>query len=98
MNYCKKCGAWNTTDSDACSCGGRVFVDPNEGAPNVAIAALEARVAELEAALKPFSHKDLCEALGGNLEGGESIVFQRNHAILKLKHFRLAAALLNKKG
>lgn len=42
-------------------------------------------------ALHPFTHEDLSEILGGNVEKGESIVFQRNKATLRIKHFRLAA-------
>lgn len=42
-------------------------------------------------ALYPFVHEDLSEVLGGNVQGDESAVFQRNNAILRIKHFRLAA-------
>lgn len=56
------------------------------------------RIRELEAALKPFSHPDLCKTFGGNIEGDESIVFQRAGAVLKLGHFRRVAALLNGGG
>lgn len=58
----------------------------------------DARLATIRAlaeALEPFAHEDLCKELGGNVQGGESIVFQRNKAVLKLKHFRLARQLLH---
>lgn len=48
----------------------------------------------LEAALKPFSHDDLCCEMGGNAQGGASIVFQRNTAKLSLDDFRSARQLL----
>ena len=56
---------------------------------------LEDRVIKLEKALEPFSHDDLCILLGGNCEGGESKIYGRNKAILKLKDFRKAKELLN---
>lgn len=52
-------------------------------------------IAKLREALKPFTHDDLCEMLGGNVEGDESPVFNRNHAMLKLKDFRKARAVLS---
>lgn len=53
----------------------------------------EARIKELEEALRPFAHPDLGEILGGNVQGNESIVFQKNKAFLKIGDFRKAAAL-----
>ena len=50
------------------------------------------RIDQLEAALTPFLHDDLCEVLGGNIQGDDSIVFQRNTAKLTLGHFRAARA------
>jgi hypothetical protein len=46
-------------------------------------------IKRLRDALTPFSHPDLRLRLGGNSdrEGAEAIVFQRNSAILRLKHF-----------
>jgi hypothetical protein len=43
--------------------------------------------------LRAFAHPDLCEVLGGNVEGNASIVFQRNKAILTLGDFRRARSL-----
>lgn len=49
---------------------------------------------KLREALEVFSHPDLCRVLGGNAEKGESIVFQRNEAILRLKDFWKARDIL----
>lgn len=49
-------------------------------------------------ALKPFAHKDLTEVLGGNVEGRESIVYQRNMAKLRLGDFQIARGILAKVG
>ena len=59
-------------------------------------AELERRVKELEEALRPFTHPDLCETLGGNVQGDESPLWARNRAMLKLGHFKTASATLNK--
>jgi hypothetical protein len=48
----------------------------------------------LREALEPFSHKDLCAILGGNVQGDDSPVFWRNKAILKLGDFRRARSIL----
>ncbi len=61
------------------------------------ICQLELKVANLEHALKPFTHDDLCELFGGNCKGIESPVFQRNNALLLIKDFRLARSLLYEK-
>lgn len=61
------------------------------------LAALRSRVARLEAALKPFTADDLCEILGGNCDGEESVVFGRKDTELKIKHFRVARAALEAK-
>ena len=61
-------------------------------------AKLIAAAPELAEALKPFAHEDLGEILGGNAMAGESIVFQRNRAILKIKDFIAAAKALKKAG
>lgn len=47
-------------------------------------------------ALAPFAHPDLCESLGGNIQGEKSIIFQRNHAIITLEDTRRAAAWVDK--
>lgn len=60
-------------------------------------AALEAENAALRKALEPFAHPDLCKILSGNTNGDESIVFGRDKANLKLKHFIAARALLEDK-
>lgn len=59
------------------------------------IAALCARVERLEGALKPFAADDLCQTLGGNCDGVESVVFGRKNTELKLKHFIAARAVLS---
>lgn len=43
---------------------------------------------DVASAAVPFSHDDLCAYLGGNSEGEDSIVFQRNSAYLRLRDFR----------
>ena len=54
-----------------------------------------ARITAFEEALEPFTQPDLRLRLGGNSpqEGAQSIVFQRNNAILRLKDFDLANEL-----
>lgn len=54
----------------------------------------EADNAALRAALEPFSHDDLCEQLGGNVQGENSPIFGRNRAVLVLGNFRRARAAL----
>ena len=56
------------------------------------------RIEELEKALKPFTHTDLTEMLGGCAIalGDENVIYQRNKAILKIKHFKQAQKLLEK--
>lgn len=44
--------------------------------------------------LEPFTHPDLAMEMGGNVEGDNSIVYQRNGAYLKLGDFRRAARAL----
>ena len=63
---------------------------------NAANKVLQARVAELEGALRPFSQPDLCLRLGGNSprEGSSAVVFQRNKAILRLADFDAAKQAL----
>lgn len=51
------------------------------------VKALNAQMLE---ALKPFAHEDLCKTLSGNIQGDESIIYQRDTAILKLGDFRKA--------
>jgi hypothetical protein len=46
--------------------------------------------------LTPFAHDDLCCALGGNVEGDDSIIFQRVEAALTLGDCRRARAFLAK--
>lgn len=53
-------------------------------------------LAEAREALKPFAHEDLCKVLGGNVYGEESIFFQRDKAILRLKDTNRAAEWLKK--
>ena len=57
------------------------------------IAELEAKLDEALTALAPFAHPDLCEQLGGNVEGDESIIFKRNKAPITLGDCRKAAAI-----
>jgi len=56
------------------------------------------RIEKLEAALKPFSHDHLCEYLGGNANGEQSIIFQRNKAKLTIGDCRLARDALGEMG
>ena len=49
---------------------------------------------KLRDALKPFSHKDLSEMHSGNAMGDDSIVFQRNKAVLTIGDFKQAKELL----
>ena len=51
------------------------------------IADLQAQVDRAVLALEPFAHPDLRRLLGGNAQGLESIVFQRNRAILRIGDF-----------
>lgn len=53
------------------------------------------RILELETALKPFAHDDLCVELGGNVQGEDSPVFQRRETILTLGDFRAARGALS---
>ena len=59
------------------------------------IAQLRARIAELEAALRPFAHEDFSRVIGGNGHGDDSIIFQRRDAVITLGDCRKAHALLN---
>jgi len=56
----------------------------------------QANAPELLEALKPFAHPDLHELLGGNVQGDDSIVFQRNGAFLTIGDFRRASAAIAK--
>lgn len=52
---------------------------------------------ELEAvveALKPFTHPDLAAVLSHNVQGDDSPVFGRNHALLTIGDFKRAIAAL----
>jgi hypothetical protein len=51
-------------------------------------------IKKLEKALEPFSADDLCDVLGGNCDGEESVVFGRKDTELKIKHFRAARKVL----
>ena len=46
---------------------------------------------KLRKALKPFTSPDLHQYLGGNAEGEDSIVFQRQKTQLTIGDFKLAA-------
>ena len=59
-----------------------------------AVKRLEAKNARFRDALKPFAHDDLCALLFGNSTGNESIVFQRNDAVLTIGDFMAARAAL----
>ena len=61
------------------------------------IAALEARLQEAEAIIKPFANDDFSRELSGNFEGDLSPVFQRVQAMLTLGDFRRARSFLNDK-
>lgn len=54
----------------------------------------EERIKELEEALKPFVHEDLSRLFSGNNLGDDSIVFQRNKAVLKIGDFKKAKKAL----
>lgn len=41
-------------------------------------------------ALQPFAKDEFCVELGGNVQGGDSPVFERQRAMLKLSDFRRA--------
>jgi len=55
--------------------------------------------AEAVKLLTPFAHDDLCTMFGGNLASlqGENIIYVRNGAILKLKHFNQARDFIDGK-
>jgi len=55
---------------------------------------IAADIEQLEKALEPFAHEDLCETTSGNVEGDNSPVFGKNNAILRLGDFRKARRLL----
>ena len=72
---------------------GYYYQEKKERETKERIAALEARVKELEDALKPFSHKDLNKYVSG--QGlPESVVFQRDNAILRIRDFQNASKAL----
>ncbi len=52
-------------------------------------------IKKLEEALKPFAKDDFCEALGGNVEGPDSPIYQRQKSILKLSDFQKAKEALD---
>ena len=60
------------------------------------IATLRAQLQEAIEALKPFAHPDLSEILSGNRSGQESIVYERNEAVLIIRDFRRAAEIVEK--
>jgi len=60
--------------------------------------ALARQVIALREALEPFAHPDLCETLGGNVQGDYSPVYGRNKAILRIGDFRRARARLDALG
>jgi len=53
--------------------------------------------ARLKEVCKPFSHPDLSRIMGGNAKGDDSIVFQRNDAILRIGDFKAAAEAAKEK-
>lgn len=53
-----------------------------------------AKIRVLEKALQPFSHPDLSQMLSNNVQGEDSIVFQRNDAILTIGDFERAKVAL----
>lgn len=55
---------------------------------------LIAKAPKLLEALEPFAHADLSELLGGNVEGDDSIVFQKKDAKLTIGDFRRARELV----
>lgn len=54
----------------------------------------EARIAQLQEVLMPFTHEDLCGRSKGEIQDGDHPVYQRNKAILLRKHFRAARDVL----
>jgi len=70
--------------------GGKVF--------SAEARALARQVIALREALEPFAHPDLCETLGGNVQGDHSPVYGRNKAILRIGDFRRARAPLDALG
>ena len=64
----------------------------------VELADVEARLEELEKALAPFAHADLCKYVGGNAMGEDSIVFQRDAALLRIRDFRTAARIISQEN
>jgi hypothetical protein len=60
--------------------------------------AMRQEIAALREALEPFAHPDLCETLGGNVQGDDSPVYGRNKAILRIGDFRRARARLDALG
>lgn len=89
----RKCteGSWRDTDGKPCCVyqAGATLFEPTDEiiVLKAEIVKLQAKNSRLREALAPFAHPDLFRVTAGNVEGGESIVFQRNNAILKLKHF-----------
>ena len=61
----------------------------------IEIERLRQKAADLEKALEPFSHPDLCAERGGNVQGPESPVYGRDKAVLLLGHFQKAREMLN---
>jgi len=59
------------------------------------ISKLREKITDLEKALEPFAHEDLSILLGGNVEGDNSPVYQRNKAKLFIRNFKLAKELLS---
>ena len=49
---------------------------------------------EMLKTLKPFAHPDMHKLLSGNNMGDESIVFQRNKAVLTIGDFRKVADII----
>jgi hypothetical protein len=49
---------------------------------------------ELRKAVRPFAHPDLFAMRSGNKDGGDSIVFQRDNAVLKARDFKRVQELL----
>jgi hypothetical protein len=70
-----------------------------DGGRRYTVAQSAALLNELTGALEPFADEALCKIHPSNTVGEESIVFQRNKSVLKIKHFRKAkAALASAKG
>ena len=59
---------------------------------------LEEENERLRAALAPFTHNALSEMMGGNCDGDNSIVFQRNKAKLTIGDFKAAQEALQEDG